>query len=262
MSKVQLHPVFIAALFDQVGGYRKTTYNEAAIAFIQRGASLGNKVVDKLADAVKAHMKAAEATLGRTGDDSGYRTINIVGNLLVQAAVKRLHGQMRAETNTELRRINANRYSLSGAAQDDAPAINADAWATEDVTTEQAATPEELSQKESIDDDHQGREMLDEEQWAERQLTSADIRDQVEALAAIFAAPCLIADQILNSWRADYGQTPALSYLRVPMTNGTFRDSDTIDDALQTLALMDDERAIQNRIRTRMQVAQAGSSWA
>lgn len=263
MSKqVTLHPTFIAALFDQVGGYRKTTYNEAAIAFIQNGAKLGEKVVDVLPVAIKKHMAHAAELLAKRGQDDGYRTINVVGNLLVQAAVKRLHGQIKAELANDGARVRPMGYTLQGAPDDSLPMIEPDSWALEGTTTEEAATAEELSQKASIDDDHVGREMLDEEQWEAKQLNQHDLRDQVEALAALFVGPCLAADQILNSWRADYGTRPALSYLRVPMVNGEYRDSEDLNDALATLVQMDDERLMQQRTRNRVQVANAAASWS
>lgn len=259
--QVALNPKFISELFVRVGGYRKNDYNMAAITLIQRGAGLGLGVVDKLPAFVGTLFASGNAEYASRGATDGLQTLKTVADTLLSSAVRSLYSQLKAEEQAVENRVNAPRYTLTGAKADALPAITADAWATEEVTTEQAATAEQLALGGSVDGDHVAREMLDEEEWEEKRLTTSDIREQIEALAELFNKPVLLADQILNSWRPDYADRPHISYTRVAMSDGNYKDAATIDEAITMLRLMEDERVIQRRDNARRTVAAAAQAW-
>jgi hypothetical protein len=243
---------FVKNLFDTVGSYRTTTYNQAAIEFIRKGAGLGLKIADKLPDALKAHEAHAAQLLNTRADDSGYTTLLRVAELLAQAAVKRLYYAQKEEDNKVALRVRVQGYSLSTAAAS-SEKVGADAWAEQ-------STVEEAEEQSTIDFDPESRAM--EEVDATVRLTVEDVREALEQLVALLTPFALRADQIVNSWRSDYGQRPAIPYLAVPLASGGYKHASTVDEALNMLALMEDERAIQQRMRTRVQVQASALSWA
>lgn len=241
----------LASMFDAIGGFRTTTYNEAAIAFIRKGAKLGIKVADKLPMALRAHEAQSADLLNTRGDDSGYQTILRVSELLVQTATKRLYYAQREEDAKVALRTRVTGYSLSPALESAKP-ITPDAWAEE-------TTIDEGEDVNTIDMNPEARGM--EEADAVVRLSAEDIKVGLEELVNMLTGFALRADQIINSWRSDYGSRPALSFLSVPLANGTYRQASTVDEALNLLALMEDERVIQRRTRNLKQVQDSANSW-
>lgn len=246
------YETFVRNLFDSIGSYRTTTYNQAAIEFIRKGASLGLKIADKLPAALKAHEAHAAQLLNTRADDSGYTTILRVAELLVQAAVKRLYYAQVDEDAKVALRVRVVGYNLTGAPAESIP-VSADAWAEQ-------STLEEAEDASTIDLDPESRDMVDAD--AVVRLSAEDIREALDQLVAVLTPAALRADQIVNSWRSDYGSRPAIPYLAVPLASGGYKHASTVDEALNMMALMADERAIQQRMRTRQQVQAAAHSWA
>lgn len=250
---------FIVDLLNRVGEYRATNRNQGAIAFIQRGAGLGLKAAEMLPTALLAHEKHAKMLLETRADDSGYRTILILAELLVPAATKQVFYAVREAERKDQLRARVQGYSLSTLGKDQpAVEITADAWATQ-TTTDQGAD----------DTSHPGNDMGFETRGMENveddslpvRFTEAQLREFTDQLVALLVAPTLRADAIVNSWRADYGTRPAIPFLVIPRADGTYTYADSVEKAIQFMYAMEDERAIRARHQQQREVAASVDSW-
>lgn len=250
---------FIAQLLNRVGEYRPTQRNQGAIAFVQRGAGLGDKAWDMLPTALKAHEAHARRLLETRADDTGYRTLLIIGELLLPTAVKQLSYAIREADKKDAMRTRVVGYSLNALGKETAASeISADAWAegtSQDLGDEATAHPGndmgfETRDMENVEDDN-----------LPVRFTADEIRSFIDELVKLLIDACLRADSICNAWRADYGSRPALPFLTVPRLDGSYTYAESVEIALQMLDAMDDEKAIRNRQQQMREIAASVDSW-
>jgi hypothetical protein len=251
---------FIARLFDTTGGYTPTLRNGPAIAFIQKGAGLGNKVWDKLPDALKATAAHAKKLLESRADDSGYKTILTLADILLPAATKQLYYAIRDESRKDELRVRVQGYSFNAVTGKEEVAIdiNADAWA-EQTTVDLGGEAEENAGND-MGFEKRGMEDKPEDETAVR-FTSDELRQYIDELSTLLIGFVLPADKIVNGWRMDYADRSALAFLIAPKADGTYVRAENIDQALAMMDMMADERELRTKQSNRSLVAAAATVW-
>lgn len=254
--------IFMARLFDTCGAYRKTLRNEPAIAFIQRGAGLGTKVWDKLPTALGAASNQAAHLLNSRGDDNGYRTLINVAEILLPAAVKQLYYTQKDETRKDEMRVRVQGYSFDASTGKEQVTqdISADAWA-EGTTLQLESDNEDAHAGNDMGFEKRGMEDVPED-ISQVRFTSTQLREFVDELAKLLFGFVLPADKLVNGWRADYADRPALAFLIAPRNDGSYARAETVDQALQMLALMEDQREVNNRVSNQRLVAASAGVWS
>lgn len=251
---------FIARLLDTTGGYTPTLRNGPAIALIQRGAGLGTQAWDKLPMALAATAKQAAALLETRADDSGFKTILTLADILLPAATKQLYYAIRDESRKDEMRVRVQGYSFNGVTGKEEVAIdiNADAWA-EQTTVGLGADAEE-NPANDMGFDKRGMEDVPEDETAVR-FTPDQLREYIGELAELLFGFVLPADKIVNGWRADYADRAALAFLIAPRADGTYVRAENLDQALQMMDMMADERELRTKQSNRRLVAAAAGAW-